>query len=88
MPLVELNPEDISRKMANLTKTAFDATLDKISAVGLEYKAKLGSRTQHPGDRILITVEINGQYEPGEIRVKLQTPFLLPKSDPKKPDWD
>ncbi|RIW18195.1 hypothetical protein D0X99_00400 [Algoriphagus lacus] len=61
LPLVNLNNEDLIRMMPNLTKTHFDATLNKISAVGLEYKAKLGFRIQHLGDKVLIKVEFNRQ---------------------------
>ncbi|TDQ16920.1 phospho-acceptor domain-containing protein [Algoriphagus boseongensis] len=79
IPPINLNAEDFSRVILNLTKNAFDAMRDKINAVSSEYKAKLEFRTKDLKDKVLLEIEDNGPGVPEEIRDKLLMPFFTTK---------
>ena len=79
LPKINLNAEDFSRVILNLSKNAFDAMRDKIESKGSTYKSVLTLQTQDLGDKVLIVVEDNGPGVPDEIRDKLLTPFFTTK---------
>lgn len=79
LPKINLNAEDFSRVILNLSKNAFDAMRDKIAAKGNTYKSILAVQTQDLGDKVLIVVEDNGPGVPDEIRDKLLMPFFTTK---------
>lgn len=79
LPKINLNAEDFSRVILNLSKNAFDAMRDKIEAKGNTYKSVLAIQTQDLGDKVLIVVEDNGPGVPDEIKDKLLTPFFTTK---------
>lgn len=79
LPKINLNSEDFSRVILNLSKNAFDAMRDKIAEKGNAYKSILAIQTQDLGDKVLIVVEDNGPGVPDEIRDKLLLPFFTTK---------
>jgi signal transduction histidine kinase len=79
LPKINLNTEDFSRVILNLSKNAFDAMRDKIAGKGNTYKSILAIRTQDLGDKVLIVVEDNGPGVPDEIKDKLLLPFFTTK---------
>lgn len=76
---ININAEDFSRVILNLSKNAFDAMRDKIAVKGSAYKSILAVRTKDLGDKVLIVVEDNGPGVPDEIRDKLLIPFFTTK---------
>lgn len=79
LPKINLNAEDFSRVILNLSKNAFDAMRDKIAEKGNTYRSILAIQTQDLGDKVLIVVEDNGPGVPDEIRDKLLLPFFTTK---------
>ncbi len=79
LPKINLNAEDFSRVILNLSKNAFDAMRDKIAEKGNTYKSVLAIQTRDLGDKVLIVVEDNGPGVPDEIRDKLLMPFFTTK---------
>lgn len=79
LPKINLNAEDFSRVILNLSKNAFDAMRDKIAEKGNAYRSILAIQTQDLGDKVLIIVEDNGPGVPDEIRDKLLLPFFTTK---------
>jgi two-component system NtrC family sensor kinase len=79
LPKINLNAEDFSRVILNLSKNAFDAMRDKIAEKGNTYKSILAIQTRDLGDKVLIVVEDNGPGVPDEIIDKLLMPFFTTK---------
>lgn len=76
---INMNSEDFSRVILNLTKNAFDAMREKLQKEGSSYHPILKVSTLDLGNVIALTVEDNGPGIPDEIKDKLLMPFFTTK---------
>jgi two-component system, NtrC family, sensor kinase len=79
LPLINLNAEEFSRVILNLSKNAFDAMRDKIAMKGSDYKSVLSIQTKNLFGKVEMIVEDNGPGVGDEIRDKLFMPFFTTK---------
>jgi signal transduction histidine kinase len=80
LPPVELNPENFSRVILNLSNNAFDAMRSKQKQnQDKDYLPALKVKTEICGDMVLVAIEDNGPGVPDEIRDKLFEPFFTTK---------
>jgi len=79
IPMLDINPQDISRVMINLFNNALYA-LNKKYMESENYSPKLKMISQRQGNKVIFSIWENGTGIPDEIRQQIFQPFFTTKS--------
>ncbi|HLG34466.1 MAG TPA: ATP-binding protein [Bacteroidia bacterium] len=80
LPMVNINPQDISRVMINLFNNALYALNKKKITDGVDFSPSIVIQSRFSGNRIYFSVKDNGTGIPKDIREQIFQPFFTTKS--------